>query len=361
MARETTKIQIEPKILRSLRESSGYSIEDIAKKIKMAPHELEKAESTQLPLTLMQIKKLADIYHRPLASFFTDKPPRIPVVPDHRINRDKRLTPEVFLAERRAYYLVSKILEISDKRSKIPNYPESLNAIELSREFRNYLNIELIKYKKPTEFLSYYKEVIERNLLVLIIEYPIKAEDVRAFSIFSDLSVIVLNEDDHPKIKLFSLFHEICHLLKKTSGICSIEMDEQNQGIESFCNLFSAEFLVPAEDIRKELSNLVIDSESISRLSDIYGVSKQVVMLRLLSLGYIDLPTYRKFKEGYEEKLIKGRGGFRRKNWVKIFLNRVGNLTIQEVTNAYKKGDITFYEASNILNLKPKYVEKFIG
>ena len=66
----------------------------------------------------------------------------------------------------------------------------------------------------------------------MVVEYPLKAEDVRAFSLRSGLSVIVLNESDEPQVKLFSLFHEIAHLLKHGSGICSIDVSEERAEID---------------------------------------------------------------------------------------------------------------------------------
>jgi Zn-dependent peptidase ImmA (M78 family) len=185
---------------------------------------------------------------------------------------------------------------------------------------------------------------------------------VRAFSIYSDISIIVLNERDKPEIKLFSLFHEICHLLKRTSGICSIEMEIQpHQQIETFCNNFAAEFLVPEDDLKKEVGNFGTEIEGVKILANIYGTSKQVIMLRLLKLGCIDLKRYKHFTEGFDKELNKKKEGFHRRNWKKVYFNRVGNFAIQEVGKAYKKGDITFLESAKILNLKAKYMEKFVA
>jgi len=362
MKMESPIIQIRPLVLKSLRESSGYSVDAIARKIQTTPEKIEEVETGKSAFTIIQIKKLADIYHRPLAAFFTDEPSKLPTIPDYRINREKKLTPEVYLAERRAYYLASKIAELSEKRSKIPTFPETLKADELANKFREYLGLSLIKSKESDKILARYKEIIEEKLLISIIEYPLKADDVRAFSILSDVSIIVLNEQDEPKIKLFSLFHEICHLLKKTSAICSIEIEQKNkQDIEFFCDLFAAEFLVPTDDLKIEVEKSGTSREGISKLSELYSVSKQVIMLRLLQLRYIDFDRYRLFKESFDKKLEKEKEGFRRKSWKKVFFNRIGNLAVQEVSNAYKKGDITFSESMKILNLKTKYAEKFIG
>jgi Zn-dependent peptidase ImmA (M78 family)/DNA-binding XRE family transcriptional regulator len=353
------EIRLSPEVLKALRGASGYGDEEIAKKLKTSKQKVISVEDDKSAFTLAQIKKLADIYKRPLAAFFSDSIPALPKLVDYRINREKRLTSQVYLAERKAYYLSEKIKELSEKRSQFPSFSEELNADELAKEFRKYLNIGLIKSKKPEEILTYYKKILDDTLTIIIIEYPLKANDVRAFSVFSDVSVIVLNEEDKPSIKLFSLFHEICHLLKKTGGICSLEIEQQNQDIESYCNRFAAEFLVPLDDLKSEVEKFgEIDEEAINKLSEFYGVSKQVMMIRLLWLGYIEKEKYEQFKKEIEEGLKQKKFG--RRNWDKVFSNRVGNLPLKEIKKAYNEGKITFYEASSILDLKTKYSEKFI-
>lgn len=361
MTKKQNQIKLQPKVLQALREASGYSVEEIAKRLKTSADKVASAEEREASFTLSQIKKLAKIYKRPIAAFFSSSIPELPKLPDYRLNREKKLTPNVYLAQRRAHYLSEKIKELSGKRSQIPTLSAELKADDLAREFRKTLNIELIKHRKTDEILAYYKKVLEDALTIFIIEYPLKADDVRAFSIYSDLSCVVLNEDDKPSIKLFSLFHEICHLIRKTSGICSIDLEQQNQDEERYCDSFAAEFLVPSEDLKTEVEMQgLVNEEVINQLAELYGVSKQVMMIRLLQKGYIEKRMYEKFKRTMEEVGKQGKK-FGHKNWDKVFLNRVGNLPLQEIRNAYNKQIITFYEASSILGLKTKYAEKFIS
>lgn len=356
---KSPEIKVNPNVLKTLRESSGYTVEEIAKKIKTSATKVQEAEKGIALFTLTQIKKLADIYQRSLAAFFTDTLPAMPALTDFRINREKRLTPQVYIAERRAYYIANKLADLTDKRSQIPDFPETLKPDELAREFRKYLKVNLLKAKKPEELLTHYKQVLEEKLLISIIELPLKAEDVRGFSVFSNISVVVLNEKDHRSIKLFSLFHEVYHLLKRTSGICSIEIEQKDGDIEASCNLFSAEFLVPLDDLKEEYKRFSqLDEITISELSKIYGVSKQVIMLRLRWLGYISKEKCEQFKKKGENKLKEKKFG--RRDWDKVFQNRVGNLVVREATNAYRSGKISYSEVMDILNLKAKYTEKFV-
>ena len=356
---KSPEIKVNPNVMKALRESSGYTVEEIANKIKTTATKVQEQEKGIASFTLTQIKKLADIYHRSLAAFFTDTLPVMPTLTDYRINREKRLTPQVYVAERRAYYITNKLAELIGQSSQIPDFPEILEPSELALEFRNYLKVTLLKSKKPEELLAHYKQVLEKNLLISVIELPLKAEDVRGFSVFSDIAIIVLNEEDNPSIKLFSLFHEVYHLLKRTSGICSIEIEQRDGDIEESCNLFSAEFLVPLDDLKEEYKNFSqLDERNVSELSKIYGVSKQVIMLRLLWLGYMPKDRYEQFKREGEEKVKEKMFG--RRDWDKVFQNRVGNLVIREASSAYRSGKISYSEVMDILSLKAKYTEKFV-
>jgi len=355
-------IEIPFQNLKVLREISGYTVAEVAKKLRTTEDKIKSVEEGKGKLILTQIKKLAEIYKCPLAAFFSDRIPPLPHLTDFRINRDKRMTPQVYLAKRRAYYLLSEIERITDKTSIIPQFPDDTKPERLAIEFRRHLGIKLIKSKRPKEILRFYKGEIEKKMFIPIIEYPFKADDVRAFSIFSRISITVLNEEDSPQVKLFSLFHEIGHLLRKISGICSIEIEpEQKEEIESFCNKFAAEFLVPAEDLKFEIKRLKLgtfDFNSITKLSKIYGVSKQVIMLRLLWLRYIDREQYQEFKSKYEEPVKKQFG---RRNWDEVFLNRASESIVNEVKQAYEKGILSFADVVGILGIKAKYVEKFLS
>jgi len=84
---KSPEIKVNPDVLKTLRESSGYTVEEIAKKIKTTVTKVQEAEKGIASFTLTQIKKLADIYHRSLAAFFTDTLPAMPALTDFRINK----------------------------------------------------------------------------------------------------------------------------------------------------------------------------------------------------------------------------------------------------------------------------------
>jgi Zn-dependent peptidase ImmA (M78 family) len=361
-----SKINLNPSVIKAFIESSGFSIEEVAQKSKIQKELLEKGE-----ITIPQLKRLSEVLKRPLVAFFSDKVPELPRTIDYRLNRGKAISPQVFLAQRRLLYLLHKLKEMGVKNSIIPTFRSIKSPFELAKLFRNYLKIETIKNEKPRVALDKYKQVLEDKLKILIIEYPLRPlrekglDDVRAFSVvYYGLAGIVLNEYDFPTVKLFSLFHEVCHILRRSSGICSMEYEtEQKYKEESFCNKFAAEFLVPYDDIKNELEKLKgYDSdehisEVVDSFSKIYAVSKQVILLRLLHLGIL---TDKKFsiliKKFKEEKLRKHGSA----NWKEKIRNRIGGLVLEVVRQAFEKNKLSFHEVIEIFDVKTKYAESFL-
>ena len=76
----TKKQKLHPEVLKALRETSGYSIEEIAKKLNTSIKKIISVEEGKELFTLAQIKKLADIYRRPLAAFFSSSIPELPEI-----------------------------------------------------------------------------------------------------------------------------------------------------------------------------------------------------------------------------------------------------------------------------------------
>jgi transcriptional regulator with XRE-family HTH domain len=77
---KSPEIKVNPNVLKTLSESSGYTVEEIVKKIKTTVTKVQDAEKGIASFTLTQIKKLADIYHRSLAAFFTEALPAMPAL-----------------------------------------------------------------------------------------------------------------------------------------------------------------------------------------------------------------------------------------------------------------------------------------
>ncbi len=364
--REQTTYQINPEILLFMRKSSGMTEDEIAKKLKLPRSKYLSIEKGDEKISQNHLINLADIYKRPLIAFYSVDTTQTTELPhDYRLNRDKKISSEVFLAKRKALYLAEELRAITGRKTILPQINTNVSAIELANKVRALLEIdfdflkELIERKEETA-LGYYKSVIEENFFIPVLEHPLKSTGVRAFSVFGDVSVMVLNESDSNEVRLFSLFHEFCHLLKKQEGICTIdfEKDKQNQPEEKYCDEFAAFFLIPEQQLRNAIKEFPITTlKQLTDISKEFGVSKLVTIIQMKTLGIISQGQFKSLKSKLEAVQKKGFG---RRNWEQTYIKRTSRLVLNHLIDSYKRGDLTYTSLSTITGIKDKYLQKLI-
>ena len=68
--------QIHPELLVWARTTAGLTQEAVAKKVQIKPQLLQDWESGAANPSIAQLRKLGEIYKRPLAVFFLSQPPK---------------------------------------------------------------------------------------------------------------------------------------------------------------------------------------------------------------------------------------------------------------------------------------------
>lgn len=91
--------------------------------------------------------------------------------------------------------------------------------------------------------------------------------------------------------QVFTLFHELAHLLFQTGGITKVVDDhiprltDDDRHVEVFCNAFAAQFLVPDSDFEPLVANRSLQEIPVAKLADRYSVSREVILRKLLDRG----------------------------------------------------------------------------
>jgi transcriptional regulator with XRE-family HTH domain len=70
------KAPVKPEILIWARRSAGFSVSEAAEKIKVDKDRLERWEADIDAPTIGQLRKLSEVYKRPLATFYLQQVPR---------------------------------------------------------------------------------------------------------------------------------------------------------------------------------------------------------------------------------------------------------------------------------------------
>lgn len=380
MAAGNQIIKIEPSILVWARESLGLSWADVAMKLDKEADTIKQWESGYAFPTLAQLEKLAYIiYKRPLAVFFLPKPPQettpkqdFRTLPDKEI---EKLSPELRLIIRKAKHHQLVLKQINDGKNPVKNTIFHEFKLKLSnksavtakrvREFLE-INTQLLQtFRNSDEAYKFYRDTIEKSG-IFVFQYPLK--DARGFSLMDkDFPVILLNSSDSPNGRIFSLFHELCHILFNTGGvfrdIITEELLHDSNKIEVFCNQFASDVLVPTEDLLDE--NLVIDNGNnktwtdvaLQELANRYKVSKEVILRKLLYSGRTTAKFYKEARLRWNESYRKQKEAKKKKqeggpSYHVSNLSHLGKNFVSAVLTNYHNGKLSSNQVADFLNIK---------
>ena len=180
--------------------------------------------------------------------------------------------------------------------------------------------------------------------------------------------VIVINNSMSFARQIFTLFHELYHLISDTSGAEIIRddffsmLDEGQSDIERNCDSFANSFLVPLADFKQELKKSPIDEKRIEELAQLYSVSREAIMYKLLTMGKITNNDYSQLKEVFYGEAIRTQGKKEGKksggNYYSTKLSYLGNQYTGEVFRQYFSGKISGVKAGEMLQSKVDHLPR---
>ena len=375
----TQVVGINPKVLQWARERARYSLEDVARKFNKDVEFIEKWESGEEFPTYKQLEKLAyKIYKRPLALFFFPEPPSEPdehqefrTLPDFEINK---LDADAVYALRIAKAMQISLKEITDdvnpsERKIFQDIRLSTtdNLREVAQDIRKYLNVPLSDQKAWDDddcALKTWRNKVE-EVGVFIFKRSFKQRDISGFCLIdSEFPLIYLNNSTAKVRQIFTIFHELAHILLSVNGITKIDdeyinlLQGDSKNIEIFCNQFAAEFLVPSSDFMELSKADKIDDAFILNIAREYKVSREVVLRRLFEFDFIKQNNYDKmllrWNQEYSNK-EKNSGG----DYYRTETAYLGENYLKLVFNKYYQGKYDIEQVADHLNLsKIETVEK---
>jgi Zn-dependent peptidase ImmA (M78 family) len=187
---------------------------------------------------------------------------------------------------------------------------------------RKYLGIDVktqVSWRDTDVAFKAWRNKVEESG-VFVFKEAFKQDEISGFCLYDDtFPVIYINNSMPTTRQIFTLFHELGHLLLKASGITKRNdafirrIHGDNKKIEVLCNRFAGEFLVPKADFDIIVSNIQIDEQIIQDLANRYSVSREVILRRCLEKKLIDRSYYEQkskqwIKEAKEER-VGSKGG----------------------------------------------------
>ena len=380
MPKKSITVEVTPEVLKWLRESSGWTFEDVSKRLKTNVEAVKEFELGTKRPTLRQLKELSLAFNRPLAAFLLSKPKEEKPLPkDYRMlpNRKDIFDKKTMLAIRKARSLQSISKELSsnikyETKTKIERAKIADNPEVISRKYREMFELteeKQRKFRDTYQFFNYLRDALEdMNILIFQISMPI--EDARGFSLSDDLpAIIVVNTKDSIEARLFSLMHEFAHILRGETVIDLPELSITDRDIiEKWCDEFASSFLLPKETAKKlfEIDKTKpVETEMLNTLSRRYKVSKAMLLYNMLKLDYLSRTKYEEVLERYKPKQVKvEKKGEKKGGGIpseKRCISEVGNKFVSLVANNFDKHLITYSDALNYLSIKSKSFDKVLA
>lgn len=168
---------------------------------------------------------------------------------------------------------------------------------------------------------------------------PIDVEECRGFALTSEIApFIYINSQDAKTAQLFTLMHEMAHLLIGVSAGHAGDYELSLDGTERFCDAVAAEFLVPREALINEWSD-------ISSCAKKFKVSQLVVARRAHDIGLLSNSAYQDFYQRYRSRPIPAKKTSVGGDFYATSKKRVGRLFAIHVNNAVNSRQLSLTEA----------------
>lgn len=363
---------INPEILRWARVRSGLSLEETAAALGKDADFIAKWESGEAAPTYVQLESLAyRLYKRPIAIFFFPEPPQEPeparsfrTLPQFEL---EHLSSDTLYAIREARAMQITLLDLNDGINPAPRiifrdliWNQDTDPKKAAEKLRSYLNIPLgeqVGWDTYDEALKQWRNCIQKHG-VFIFKRSFKEKDISGFCLIdAQFPVIYLNNGTSFSRQIFSLFHELAHLLIRSNSISKLDpryIDDlplPDQAIEKFCDRLAAEFLVPSHDFDHLLrQQRMVDMDFAEKTALRYLVSREVIARRLKDLGKITPGQYREWTAEWSREARRDRTGGG--NYYATQASYLGEAFIKLAFGKYYQGSYSLEQLADYLNMK---------
>jgi len=367
------KLPINPNVLIWARKSANLLEEDVALKMNKSPDVIKAWEKGDSSPTYIQLETLAyTVYKRPVAIFFFPEPPE-EITP----KKSFRTLPEAEVEElsapflrvfRRAQAMQINLEELTDGKNPASrnifrdlSFQPHGDVVTMAETVRKYLGVDIttqIRWQNTEMALEKWRSAVEEKG-IFVFKDTFRDDEISGFCIYDpEFPIIYLNSSMPKTRQIFTLFHELTHLLFKTGGVDKQNdafirrMAGDNRRIEVLCNRFAGEFLLPKKEFDRVISGLRVAEETIEKLSKQYKVSREVILRKCLYKGLVDQAYYEERRAHWireaRERAEKPTGG----NYYSNVASYLGDRYLSLVFKSYYQKRFAVDQLAEYLGVK---------
>ena len=380
--------RINKETLKFIRTQRQVSFEYITRITKFPQNKIElwEDESENKWPTINQAKALAKCYHIPFAGFYMESDDinvkHIPRIKDMRtfydsVNDESAVNLAILdLLNDREFYLETKD-SLNEKIPAFSLYLTGDSVCDWAGEIRNYLDLKLDEQYALTSSRKLYlllRDKIEKKGIFVQCFRGVEPEIMRGIALYDEiLPVIGVNENDRYPAKIFTILHELVHIIKRSSSMCNeIFSSFMVNQEEIFCNAIAGEVLIPSSILCTEFSgwdDTDFDLAEVDKLASRFSVSSEVTARRLLECNICSSNWYSTMSNKLTERFVQSNEAEKRarqlagtgipRNMSREAIDRTSSDMCRVLIKGYSEGMFDKTDVSGHIGIKEKHIDKF--
>lgn len=231
---------------------------------------------------------------------------------------------------------------------------------DIIRAIKKLINFDKAKNQSKGKRFTYIKDVLEEKNIIIQqsgvsqnkTQNTINLEECRGYAIYDEYCPLIFinSKDTSENGKIFTLLHELAHILLKHSGVSSYDF---NKNEEYQCNHIAGEILMPSEEFNKQWNKNISIEENVKKINSHFKniASPLAITTKALLNNFIKYEEYKEFQDSYLEKNIKNTkktGGNYYTNIIASNSKNFAKSVIIDTLNGYE----TYKDAIYLLDIK---------
>lgn len=371
------EVPVNGKVLEWARLIRNLSIREAAELLGVSPDELREYESGAKRPLVGFLRNMSDRYRINFSSLLMPEPlPRKIPPTDFRVRAasGRKLSIDTLVAREDIEEALETFEDIRTEirgivprlsigRARLTEDPEVV-ALRERRKFGVSLEDQRQWHGVAQARIRWRERIEDRGIFTYML--PLPADELSGFSLFHDqLAAICVNDREPTEgAKIFTLFHEYCHLLLRRTGISDENPDNR---VERFCNQFAAAFLIPKDALVRTIAETMgqiqtpyeFSDSDVKRFATMFRVSNRATALRLEETGLAPEGFYRRRTSAWDvpaERPIITES--QQPSPVRIRIKKMGRLHMSTILRAVKRDALNSFDASQLIGLNPSVFPK---
>jgi Zn-dependent peptidase ImmA (M78 family) len=362
----TELMPITPAIVTWARERAGFSIEAVETDF----HNIAGWEAGNARPSYPQLERMADKFKVPIAVFFFPAPPDLPPIEETFRTlgpaQFAEIPPRIRLLLRKARTFQMGLDELNGGRNPAVRLITRDLAFRpddplehIATEVRRYLGVTIeqqLAWADVETALQEWRMAFLR-VGVYVFKDQFREPNYSGFCLYDpEFPIIYVNNTTAKTRQIFTLFHELAHLLFHTSGVDTTIDDfigvlpQDARRIEVVCNRIAACLLVPDATFDAAFAGQAPSEVTATELARLFSVSREFIFRKFLDRGLITDAQYEQAARHWAEQIRPSAGGDHYNTKIAYLGSDYINLAFQR----FYQNQIDYNQLADYLDTKPR-------